>query len=136
MELEDLVPPLELCKQIPEGKFKDSALVWSSGYIKGNYVISQRGYGCGYIAPAPTLQEIMNNLPTSIGDKIKLIPVLLDRRFKGDFQIGYARNCSYGGLTSHKKYREHDLNPATAALRLWLSVMSEKSDKSENEVEE
>ena len=25
--LEDLVPPLELCKKIPAGKFEDSALV-------------------------------------------------------------------------------------------------------------
>ena len=26
--LESIVPPLELCKQIPEGEFEDSALVW------------------------------------------------------------------------------------------------------------
>ena len=26
--LERIVPPLELCKQIPEGEFEDAALVW------------------------------------------------------------------------------------------------------------
>lgn len=26
--LENLIPPLELCKQIPAGEFDDSALVW------------------------------------------------------------------------------------------------------------
>lgn len=142
MTLEDLVPPLKLCKQIPEGKFSDSALIWC--YDGDFWSIQDRNAVMPYIPedthPAPTLQEILNNLPTSIGDKIKLIPVLLDRRsFKGDFQIGYARNCSYGGLTSHQKYREHDLNPATAALRLWLSVQSvqsEKSDKSETKKEQ
>ena len=29
MRLEDLVPPLELCKKIPAGEFADSALVWA-----------------------------------------------------------------------------------------------------------
>lgn len=28
MKLEELVPPLELCKLIPEGEFEDSALMW------------------------------------------------------------------------------------------------------------
>ena len=27
-KLESIVPPLELCKQIPAGEFEDSALVW------------------------------------------------------------------------------------------------------------
>ena len=28
-KLEDIVPPLELCKRIPAGAFEDSALVWT-----------------------------------------------------------------------------------------------------------
>lgn len=28
MKLKDLVPPLELCEQIPERSFDDSGLVW------------------------------------------------------------------------------------------------------------
>ena len=28
MRIEDLVPPMKLCKLIPKGKFADSALVW------------------------------------------------------------------------------------------------------------
>ena len=33
-KLEKIVPSLELCKKIPAGEFKDSALVWVDGYYR------------------------------------------------------------------------------------------------------
>lgn len=53
MKIEDLVPPLEICKQIPEGKFADSALVWL-----GERVYIRSGEDA-VTFPAPTLEEIL-----------------------------------------------------------------------------
>ena len=33
-KLESIVPPLELCKQIPAGEFEDSALVWLKNEVE------------------------------------------------------------------------------------------------------
>lgn len=74
--LEQLVPPLELCQQIMDGAFPDSALVWVIGYDGDpskieSCVMSRRDSEiiCTDIAavtdiiPAPTLEEIMAELP-------------------------------------------------------------------------
>lgn len=37
-KLESIVPPLELCKQIPAGEFEDSVLVWRDCSCRGYYV--------------------------------------------------------------------------------------------------
>ena len=66
MTLEDLVPPLELCKQIPAGKFQDSALVWMNTleWVEGKYkwiqIVEPRRYAELIEAPAPTLAEILD----------------------------------------------------------------------------
>lgn len=115
--LEDLVPPLELCKQIPEGSFEDSVLTWNEGYVKGNFVIEQRGFGLHYIASAPTLQEIlvaMKHLSISLGFSIHP----LDWRW-----YIYANDQKSNDGT---RIREEDHNnPATAALKLWLELNKE-----------
>ena len=64
--LESIVPPLELCKQIPEGEFEDSALVWekSEKYFQATEIIN---YEYKVVArdeskggfPAPTLEEVL-----------------------------------------------------------------------------
>lgn len=86
MKLEDLVPPLELCKQIPQGEFEDTAFAWTLSDVVG---FTCRTSGCEQFSgqewqiirsnasrmsrarkrgeetyPAPTLQEIMRNIPT------------------------------------------------------------------------
>lgn len=82
--LENLVPPLELCKQIPEGEFEDSALVWvyddvvgflcrTSGceqihkkewQLEHNHPrkIAIRRKSGHEIYPAPTLAEILESI--------------------------------------------------------------------------
>lgn len=60
-KLEDLVPPLDLCKQIIAGAFADSVLVWR--YIDGKWDVYRRtddvdGSECEEY-PAPTPDEIV-----------------------------------------------------------------------------
>ena len=45
MKLEDLVPPLKLCRQIPEGAFAESALVWvTCGDVQPIYRVVDKRY--------------------------------------------------------------------------------------------
>ena len=82
--LKNLVPPLELCKRIPEGEFEDSALVWvyddvvgflcrTSGceqihkkewQLEHNHPrkIAIRRKSGHEIYPAPTLAEILESI--------------------------------------------------------------------------
>ena len=82
--LENLVPPLELCKQIPAGEFEDAALVWvyddvvgflcrTSGceqihkkewQLEHNHPrkIAIRRKSGHEIYPAPTLAEILESI--------------------------------------------------------------------------
>ena len=82
--LERIVPPLELCKQIPEGEFEDAALVWvyddvvgflcrTSGceqihkkewQLEHNHPrkIATRRKSGHEIYPAPTLAEILESI--------------------------------------------------------------------------
>ena len=68
MNIQDVVPPLELCKLIPEGEFKDSAFLWFSNYHFGGWHIEKRELAVaftdnGELCPAPTLQEVLEKLP-------------------------------------------------------------------------
>ena len=123
-KLERIVPPLELCKQIPAGEFEDSALVWvyddvvgflcrTSGceqihkkewQLEHNHPrkIAIRRKSGQEIYPAPTAEEIMEKLDT---------PSLWHR----------------GTGTWHCICKEHVMvekgkNASEAALRLWLRV--------------
>ena len=64
--LEDLVPPLDLCRKIPEGAFADSALVWVI-MTDTDPEIWERSKTKNIpliwkAVPAPTWQEIMEGL--------------------------------------------------------------------------
>lgn len=64
----DLVPPLELCKLIPEGEFADSYFVWAKidkwVILLRNCVEKNKAYIAeDVIYPAPTLQEIQASMP-------------------------------------------------------------------------
>ena len=80
MKLEDLVPHLELCKKIPKGEFKNSVLFWqeiisldtkkvleTEVFFRKNYTDYEidTEFGVEYLRyPAPTLQEILEELET------------------------------------------------------------------------
>lgn len=115
MNLENLVPPLKLCKRIPEGAFADSALVWSrraSRFAPHEWVIP-RGYAAEVsdIAPAPTLAEIMPECGN---------PFYMWNDGKG-WEVFCPANL--------KVLRNYDPNPATAALKLWLELEGVNHDK-------
>lgn len=125
MNLENLVPPLELCKQIPAGAFADSALVWEKNIGLDGTVYEPRintrkaSLVQNIIYPAPTLAEIM---------------LALDK-------AGYwCPTCYYQAGTWHMDCEDDDPavpapaimdaedrdNPATAALKLWLELEARK----------
>jgi len=67
MNIEDLVPPLELCKLIPKGEFEDTAFQWQEVTIKGkvcvdiiqHYPLEWEHPEWANLYPAPTLQEVL-----------------------------------------------------------------------------
>lgn len=74
MKLEELVPPLELCKLIPKGEFEDSCFAWACSCDKRviEPFVDCRKYiefchrnvaNAPAVYPAPTLEEIMAKLP-------------------------------------------------------------------------
>ena len=58
-----LVPPLNLCKLIPEGEFEDSLCIWVNGLNSKPKVILRPWDKKTIAAPAPTLEEILYNMP-------------------------------------------------------------------------
>lgn len=148
-KLEDLVPPLELCKLIPKGEFEDSAFIWdkttSVGFWDGEDKDGNHIGGFGKIPhkkyrlrqnysercrkhlkeqdieldifPAPTLQEIMAELPPyAKNEKILAccVPDWADfnaRVFGEHWRVGYTGDVSV-----------NDKSPSIAALKLWLEL--------------
>lgn len=115
MSIENLVPPLDLCKKIPAGEFNYTAFSWYAELQHINrkppheysyYVADSKkdnlAWG-GYKAyPAPTLEEIIR--------KIRL-DLLCGIEHHGDF---YVANRHIGCF--------EDERAAAAALRLWLKL--------------
>jgi hypothetical protein len=125
MNLEDLVPPLELCKKIPAGEFADSALVWLEVEIPQENKKEWRTTVANELIrrchnrklPAPTLQEILSALPP-YGKNEQILACCVpdwanfDARVFGEhWRVGYTGDCSI-----------NDKKPATAALKLWLKL--------------
>ena len=98
--LESIVPPVELCKQIPEGEFEDSALVWekSEKYFQATEIID---YEYKVVArdeskggfPAPTLEDVLEaigkvenwdtaTITRPIGVNTRIVDTALKRWFK------------------------------------------------------
>ena len=95
------VPPLEMCKMIPEGEFEDSLWVWRKGYQAFPISIELRTpYTPHKQIPAPTLQEILEKLPGT-----KSYYDGRGRWYVSD-TLGTVEECSE--------------NPAKSALKLWL----------------
>lgn len=93
--LESIVPPLELCKQIPAGEFEDSALVWCR--VRGKDVVCEREHWVGVFGtspvPAPTLEEVLEaigkvehwdtvTITRPIGATTRIVNTALKRWFK------------------------------------------------------
>lgn len=131
--LEKLVPPLELCKQIPNGEFADSALVWDnvSGYGCTDWHVCKRVKRKVQLrefcvspkhadVPAPTVEEILDDLPDKYIERdLSYTPVIIKPYDMFEtYQIGYTNSC----FEPFKGYRVRGDNLAEAALRLWFKV--------------
>ena len=123
----DIVPPLELCKQIPGGEFADCALwfVCQSDDDGGERIdiipreiLEWLEYNMGgkphTLYPAPTLQEILFEIK-NLGGRCPSASLLQNR---------WAVDC-----LDEKKYwmdnvveQDDPDNPAKAALELWLNL--------------
>lgn len=116
-DLENLVPPLELCKKIPAGEFADTYAAYFWDANGENITLDKRDGDAIWkdivMAPAPTLQEIMAEL-------INLSPyaIKICESFK-EWHIECCIAVEYG-----ERYLSADSakNPATAALKLWLKL--------------
>jgi hypothetical protein len=131
-ELKNLVPPLDLCKLIPDGEFEDSAFVW---VVNGDYqpkfqIVDKRKYPFipedgATLYPAPTADEIL--------DKCKDIPGVLNPTlwWQNIWKVDCAIDKS--GKLSEEFFEDADLenlelavaedkSAATAALKLCLKL--------------
>lgn len=113
--LTDIVPPLDLCKKIPAGEFEDSVgiYVFDPYYEEWDFTLREDEDSLADIIPAPTLDE--------------LIIALLDMT-PGAINICKSFNEWHVACCIAVKCGERDvsadsaINPATAALKLWLEL--------------
>ena len=111
MNLDDIVPPLELCKKIPAGEFEDTAFQWEEVTIKGklcvdiiqHYPFEWENPEWAILYPAPTWQEIMTELPASN-----------IYRIKQTWTANFINDSVSNGIKSR--------SATTAALKLWLKL--------------
>lgn len=118
--LESIVPPLDLCKQIPAEKFADSAMVWVDGIrdIDHKFVTVRTHSSEDYEeAPAPTLAEILEALDAMFDECDVCVWNTTAPGQWGAQVMDIGRTVNF---------YEYDSNPATAALRLWLEVEGAK----------
>lgn len=107
--IDNLVPPPELCKRIPEGEFTDSVFMrLPTGYIvEREYVPAE--CVCD-MKPAPTMQEIMLEIA----------------KLGGWCPTAFCLHDIWTTVYQDDKYdvvEETDRdNPAAAALKLWMKL--------------
>lgn len=122
--LKDLVPPLEMCKKIPEGEFADSVFIWmeveASATMEKTWSLMQ---GTPYARqrpnrkiPAPTLREIL--LATSPGET----GVFCSHEGDGEWNIGDCEHDLYvkNGYEGKK--------PEELALKWWFEQKGIEND--------
>lgn len=112
--LKKIVPPMELCKKIPNGKFNESGLFWkpfedrAGGSVLIRIDAKFNVKRNNSLIPAPTLEEIMNDLPDDVNVRMKL-----GKNGRRYFQVSWYSEAKW------------TTNPAAQALRLWLNMESE-----------
>ena len=114
-KIESLVPPRDLCRQIPPEAFDDSALIWMfDGF---DWWVNVREFDATYdeAFPAPTLAEIFAQLPQT-----STVTWFTQEEYPNNFAV-----CCYVLQPKPRKPKlksEIDDNPAAAALKLWLEL--------------
>lgn len=139
--LTDLVPPLELCKLIPEGEFTESPFVWVEEWaydtINGKevecFIYLELSSGYLVVNPKPT-EEVSEDIFNATGKRpvraITPAPTLEEileelRKNQEDVFLKWSETAYNAWLVNaytHDKedYQAHDKSGATAALKVWL----------------
>lgn len=112
-KLKLIVPNPDLCKQIPDNEFMDSALVWYQDHGEDKVCPREQWIGVdGMIpVPAPTLDEIINDLPDEYED--------------GFLVIGknYIEYCSVDGfVVDGTNFCSNEDGIADSAIMVWFKV--------------
>lgn len=119
--LEKIVPPLDLCEQIPAGEFENSALVWvksdPAGCVHSTgkwHVCLREGaelYAYNKWMPAPTVEEIWEQLPVMYHDGFLIME-------KGQGNFSGKTFCHFQKFPNCEVRK----SASEAALRLWFMV--------------
>ena len=117
MKLEEQVAPLELCEQLPEDAFADSAFVWYYPYNEGSQwdLIPRSEAGKEPMYAAPTLVEILPELYALAGADV--VETYFDA---SGWSVRYVYTLSDGDVDDDML--DDNDNPAYAALKLWLDL--------------
>lgn len=122
MSLEDLVPPLSFCKHIPAGAFEDSVLVWM-----GDSVVERSAVFCDLV-PAPTLAEIIPAIVEAGGFHPEIMYKPDDEGNGNHWEVECFTKedpDTVEDFTIGSPLETDSINPATAALKLWLRLSVE-----------
>ena len=118
-KLESIVPPLELCKMIPEGELEDAVFAWHYTEEKG---ILCRTSGCETFS-RKTWQVVRNHpckikIHRRLGEEIFPAPTLeeiLDALV--DTGVSFCRK----GMAIRNEFHDYPVS-AEEAIRLWLRM--------------
>lgn len=129
MTPEQLVPTLETCKLLKEAGWDKETLLY---YVIFSYndgmrwvlvtqitIVTEANYIIASV-PAPTLQELLEDLPQDT-TPVNVLNVV--KSYSGDFSVGYW-DCT----TQQIEPEFLDTNPAEAAALLWLELHKEVSN--------
>jgi hypothetical protein len=142
-KLEDLVPPIELCKLIPKGEFEDSAFIWdkttSVGFWDGE---DKDGNHIGGFGKIPhNKYRLRQNYSDRCRKHLKDQDIELDifpaptlqeileelHKLQEDVFLKWSPKAYHSWLINaytHDKedYQDHDSSAVTAALTVWLKM--------------
>ena len=112
INLEKLVPPLELCQKIPAGEFEDSAHWYRWSYIDQKYLLdASKPDVCLYREPCPCGMKYFYPRSDLAGDH------------GSNAILPGVQKTTATFIAVHEKTRfAVSKNGATAALKLWLKL--------------
>ena len=148
--LEDLVPSLDLCQQVHEKypeAFRDSALIHIESYPWDAKIVTPRDVLCKdyrdkFIAPAPTLSEILDAIAAYDPDRDAQVT-----QSKGGAGVAWRwwNSGEYTTVTvfdddedytvlGFEEYYEFDSKAVDVALSLWLKIADRERRMKEKKI--
>lgn len=127
MNIENLVPPLALCMKLSEKNFAYSIFVWYYPYNEGTQwdLIPRSEAGDEPKVPAPTLQEIIPAIVEAGGFHPEIMYKTDDEGNGNHWEVECFTKedpDTVEDFTSGSPRETDSINPATAALKLWLRL--------------